>query len=397
MKYFKAVFKIIKIVFDNAISVPLIILSWLVPKKRGLVVLTSSDGLKFKDNPKYLYLYLLNNNIFTPCWSAAGRTLYKELKEKGMPVSYIYSIKHFLLALRAEFIVCDDTRNAALYDSLFWFLGRFKNILLWHGTGFKNIGLLDDKYIRRDNFLRSILTFFIQKNRYKRYHLITAGSEIDRERKVECFKNSNVYITGSPRNDLFFAGGNRGNDLKKSHGIEKYNKIILYAPTYRENNLFSLFTDAFWKSLQNLFEDRNYVFLIKKHSYDKSLKVPRFDNIMDITFDVRDVQEILFSADILISDYSSIVTDFALTGKPVIFYTCDFEEYTENCRGFYFDLEEVLPGPFAENENILLEYITDLNWFYDKEYQGRYQKFIDNFHTYRDGLSSERIVKLLKD
>ena len=71
--------------------------------------------------------------------------------------------------------------------------------------------------------------------------------------------------------------------------------------------------------------------------------------------------------DLLISDYSGIITDFVITDKPVILYMYDFQLYLENCRSMYFDLEEILPKPFVFKEEDLLEKIINSDWTKDKK------------------------------
>jgi len=385
-----------EIIISNIISAPLILLSWIVPKKKGLILFTSSDGSMFKDNPKYLFLYIFYNvKNLEPYWVSKSIKLCEELKNKNIPFTYVYSFLHFFKTLRAEYIVCDDTHNAVLYDSFFWFYGRFNNVLLWHGTGFKKIGLLDDKYLRKNNYFKKSITYFIQKRRYMSYCLISACSEMDRKRKMECFQNKNVFITGSPRNDLFFNKQLEENDIKKDLNLEQYDKVILYAPTYRENNQFNPFSDQFWMKMEKFLINKNYVFLVKKHSYDRSLKIPSCANIFDISSKISDVQEILGIADILISDYSSIVTDYALTDKPIIFYTYDYDQYLKSCRSFYFSMDEILPGPFVKNEDEILRFLDSLDWFYEKNYRNRFNSFKDFFYEFKDSESSQRVANLL--
>ena len=111
---------IFKIIFNNLLCFHLILLSWIIPKRRGLVLLSSSDGYNFRDNPKYLYQYLLNikSELF-PYWVTSNKNLFIKFKESNRPVLKIYSLKLFIYILKAEFIVCDDTKNPILLDSLF--------------------------------------------------------------------------------------------------------------------------------------------------------------------------------------------------------------------------------------------------------------------------------------
>lgn len=103
------------------------------------------------------------------------------------------------------------------------------------------------------------------------------------------------------------------------------------------------------------------------------------------------------STDILITDYSSIVTDFILTERPIIFYFFDYEDYINHSRKFYYDLLSILPGPFAYDEWELYNLLLNIDWFQDPNYIKRYQAFINMFHEYKDGRSCLRLNKKLQE
>jgi len=393
----KLIKKISEEIINNLITIPLVLLSWVAPKKRGLFLLTSSDGNKFKDNPKYFYLYLLKNkeNI-NPYWATKNKKLYQELKKQKMPVTYLYSLNHFILTLKAEFIICDNTTNGILYDSLFWHLGKFKNIQLWHGTILKKIGLLDDKYSRKNKQLKHRLSYFIQKGRYKSYKLIIASDKYTQYIMKKVFLNENVSITGYPRNDIFY---NRKLCFKKNKNdldFDKYKKIILYAPTYRDKPTeIDPLPDIFLEKLNAFLQKNNYIFLIKKHPFDKTLKtIKHLSNIKDVSEKLNDIQELLINTDILITDYSSVFFDFVLTNKPIIYYPYDYDKYLKICRGMRYNYYKELPGPFVKNKNELIDLIKNAHkWFKEKKYQRNYNTFKNKFNLYQDGKSCERLLR----
>jgi CDP-glycerol glycerophosphotransferase (TagB/SpsB family) len=388
----------IKIFFlGNIMSLFIVPLSWVIPKKTGSIMITSGDGYNFKDNPKYLYLHLLKNQRekFEPYWVTYSKELFNELTAKDCPVVKVFSLKHIRLLLMAEFIICDDTKNPVLFDSLFWPYGNFKNILTWHGVGFKKIGLLGDKYYKQNDKLRK-LKYFLQKEKYRKYSAILASSEYDKQRKILCFKNKNVFITGMPRNEVLIDSSRFREKLKKKYSLENYSKIIVYAPTYREGYFIEPFSEAFYKDLNSYCKRKNMIFLCKKHSKDKDFKLPsNFDHIKDLSLEFEDVQELLLISDLLISDYSSISTDFLLIGNPVIFYIHDIEEYKQNSRNFSCRLEEMLPGPFATTEKQVLDLTKREDWFNNVNYMDNYERSKKLFHQFEDGKASERIVNMI--
>ncbi len=387
--------KVFSFIFSNIFTLSIVVLSYIIPKKKGLLLFSTTDGLYFKDNSKYLYMHILENNKeFSPVWATKSRDLYSSLNDAGLPAVYIYSLKHFVMVLRAHVIITDDTGNPIFLDTLVWFPGRFNCLLTWHGTGFKNIGLMDDKYSRQSYSFRKIL-FYMREKIYRKYFFVIATSVKDRERKVLCFRNNNVFVTGAPRNDLFFNSGISGS-FKKKFNLDQYSKIILYAPTFRENNHFTPFSMNFFGELQNYLEKTNSIFVVKKHKYDKALQIPSgFNNIIDMSDQSLDVQELLSVSDILISDYSGIVSDYVLTERPIIFYIYDYDEYLKSCRTFTYNLKETLPGPFVTHEEYLLKYISNTEWFTDPQYQKKFQDFRNTFQKYSDGASSRRVVDML--
>ena len=108
-----------------------------------------------------------------------------------------------------------------------------------------------------------------------------------------------------------------------------------------------------------------------------------------------DAQDVFCETDILIVDYSSIMFDFALMAKPIIFYPFDYKNYVKTV-GFLCNYYQDFPGPFAKDENKLFDLIKKIDvWFNNKEYQKKYKKFNDKFNYYQDGNSSKRLYKYL--
>ena len=260
-------------------------------------------------------------------------------------------------------------------------------IQLWHGTGFKNIGLLNDLNINNDNVINTL------KKNYSKYKLVVATSVSDRERKVESFGVKNVVITGSPRNDIFFDFSITADTIKSKNNLNKYNEIISYTPTFRDFETFAPFSNRFWEKLNEYLILNNTLFIVKKHPWDEYLSIPNcYSNIKDMSNIFIDVQELLLITDILISDYSGIMTDFALTNKPIICFMYDWEEYANTCRTSYYDLSSILPKPFVYQEEELLDRIMSRKWLKEDQYIKSYDSFRNMFHKYLDNSSCKRVM-----
>jgi len=361
----------------------LLSLSTIIPKKKGYwVFLPGRYQSQFTGNLKYFFLYIhQSNQKIHPLWVTNNEDVFLQLEQRSVPVKK-YKVLPFWQILFAEYIFID---NIHVYLSG----GKFRFIQLWHGTGFKNIVDLRSKWKNSSSKKKDQL-----QRHLSQYILVLATSHSEKIRREEAFTSRKVVITGAPRNDIFYDNRLNRIEYKEKMGLHQFSKVILYAPTFREDAVFTPFSSSFWERLNEWASSSNSVFAIKKHPRESALNIPNtLSHIRDLTSQVTDVQELLVVTDILVSDYSSIVTDFVLTRRPVIFYFVDYEEYQKNSRTFYYDLHATFPGPFAYNESDLLELITDLSWFQAQSYQEKYSSFINTFHMYNDGNSSSRLLQ----
>ena len=134
-----------------------------------------------------------------------------------------------------------------------------------HGTDFKNIALLTE---HTPNYIR------ILKKQVNQFRFVVGNSKADAIRKNGSFEVENAIVTGSPRNDVFFEGKDYFNILREKHNIKNYNRVILYAPTFRDSETIPPFSDNFWRRLNDSLIKNNEIFIVKKHPWDKFLKVP---------------------------------------------------------------------------------------------------------------------------
>jgi len=361
--------------------------SYLVPKDRDLLVFTSSDGTKFRGNPKYLYKYFLGKKKVV--WITRSRDLDLALKGKGLVSAHTYSLEGMKATLRAGWIVVDDSFRGPFATGLLSILGRFRILQTWHGAGLKTSGLLDP------NMFKNALSGFTTQIWIRSFDVILATSQMNAEFLRKEFRSDRIAVTGYPRNDCLFDRNLIDVDFKKSFSLDRFSNIILYAPTFRDSQQFCPFSEEFLHELNEWLTSKNYILIVKRHPYDRVRMEIKLSNIVDLSDEIEDVQEILCDVDVLITDYSSIATDFVLLDRPVIFYLCDHEEYLKTCRPLLADIDEGLPGPFAFTEEELLALLKDLRWFSDPLYKKRYYEFRDRFHHFVDGNSCRRVEELL--
>jgi CDP-glycerol glycerophosphotransferase len=121
---------------------------------------------------------------------------------------------------------------------------------------------------------------------------------------------------------------------------------------------------------------------------------PGSEFVLDVS-DHPDIAELYLAADVLVSDYSSAVYDFAVTGKPILLFAPDLDRYRDAVRGMYFDYEDWAPGPVSSTQEELVAGLADLAQV-ESDWKQRYQDFVQQFCPHEDGHASERVVERLR-
>lgn len=355
------------------------IFSYIIPKKKGLILFYPAFGPHHYDgNLKPLFEYL-SPRLPDGCeavWISRSPEVVRKIEGKGLRAIRRFG-RPLSTLLRAELIILD--KNEPRLG-----LGRFRMVQTWHGTGFKRIALETPgiSATRRKAF----------RWHFRHYELIVANCLEDQQRKARCFDNNNVKILGSPRNDMLVRGEPDSQALRAQLQVPADQHIISYCPTFRDSGVAVPFTQQGWQRLNAAVAASGSVLLVKTHGFDKAVRVPSgLSHIRNITRDVEDVMQLLAITDLLITDYSSIATDYALTGKPMLFYTYDTNDYQSRGARLLYNLFETLPGPFIAEEAALCAHIQDQSWFNDFAYQARYQAFRTRFHHFLDDGSTQRV------
>ncbi len=202
---------------------------------------------------------------------------------------------------------------------------------------------------------------------------------------------------GYPRNDaLSHVDPDEIRSLKVRLGIPPDKRVVLYAPTWRDDQHSS----ALGYTLQLPLDfDRlraelggEYVILFRAHylignAFDFE-KYAGF--VMDVS-DVSDINELYLVSDTLVTDYSSVFFDYANLKRPIVFYMYDLDDYTDNMRGFYIDLAD-LPGPIVRTGDELAAAIRSADT-QDQRLAERYRRFNERFNYLDDGHASERVIQ----
>lgn len=237
---------------------------------------------------------------------------------------------------------------------------------------------------------------------HSNYDIVTVSSKEVVKYYAEAFKMSeeSVIPIGLPRADFFFNEEKQKKTKEKLY--EKYEylhdkKIILYAPTFRGSGKKRKKFDMkfnFNKFAENISDE--YIILLKLHPSVKSCDIVISDNLKHKVHNLSDynnINDLLIITDILIADYSSVIFEYSLLKKPIVFYAYDLEEYAAD-RDLYYKYEEFIPGPLAKNMEELITIINDNQYDLDK-----IERFSSKFFVEKDGNSSKRFVEqiLLKN
>ena len=379
-------------------------LSFLVPRSEKIWIFIGCRRDKerelFSDNSKYMFLYSAQNipDIRT-IWISGDNQLSKVIRGLGYKAYYIYSLQGVFYSLRAGYTFVD----AFVQFSNWKFCGRTKVIQLWHGKSMKKTAF-------ESPYSLPAASKFISPNLFRNYEYVIASSEYTGKMISTIFRipMEKVLITGLPRHDVMFKEikgseidsvpilGDKVKSLKKA-GI---NKIVFYAPTFRPDATNPLFKnlkrgiDKFQldlKMLNKLFEKNNSHLFIALHP-KFSLVDYGTDEFKNLTF-LRpgfDIYTTLSLFDALITDYSSVFSDFLLLNRPIIFLVYDLEKYKIE-MGLFDDFDEMTPGPKVfTNEQLVKEVEKVLNGV--DECKDRRLKVRKIFYKNLDGNSAQRVA-----
>ncbi|MGX7025479.1 CDP-glycerol glycerophosphotransferase family protein [Vagococcus hydrophili] len=346
------------------------------------VYFESFHGTQYSDNPKAIYESMVKEYPdYNLVWGV-NKGSEKPFRDEKVSYVYRFSFKWFLTMPRACAWVI-NTRTPK------WLPKNKQTIYIqtWHGTPLKKIGCDIPKVNIPGYTKESYDQSFAEES--SRWDYLVSPSSYTTEIFKKAFAYSGKLIeSGYPRNDLLVQATKEKaikNQLKEKLNIPLNKKVILYAPTWREkenrvNGKYEFTTDfPFDKMEEVLGEDT--LLLVRMHY----LVAQNFDfsdcnkKIIDVSSNY-DMSELLAISDLLITDYSSCMFDFAITNNPIVFFIPDQEEYDQELRGFYFKMEETMPGPLIENKEGLLATLND--------YQNGVSLKTDNYTKFKEKFTS---------
>ena len=363
-----------------------------LPINKKRVMFESFLGRNVSGNPKYLYEQMIKdgldnkydliwilNNIDEPI-NGSG----KKVKRKTLKYYYYMATSKYWIF------------NCRQADEI---IKRKENIYLqtWHGTPLKKLAMdMDNVNMAGQTDINEYKEKFYNNSRRWDYLLIQ--NDYSREIFKKAFAFNKTILNGYPANDILYTENNKKSidKIKDKLNIPKNKKIILYAPTWRDDNFYKkghyrmnieLDLDKMQKELGN-----EYIILLRMHYLiTNNINIEKYKGFVYDYSQGYDIQELYLVSDILITDYSSVMFDYSNLNRPIIFFTYDIEQYRDALRGFYFDFEEEAPGPLVvDTEGVIecLKSIDDIN----KQYENKKERFYNKFCHIDDGNKAKEIL-----
>ena len=295
----------------------------------------------------------------------------------------------------AEYIfLCDASRVVSCIHP------RWETVItqLWHGCGaFKKFGMSTAELI-----------FGGSRKEYEKYpyyknldYVTVSSPEVAwaYEEAMALKKNSGqIQPIGISRTDVFFREeflDRARQKLQDEFPQAREKKVLLYAPTFRGNVSSAQAPDALDIAMMAEQLGDDYILLIKHHPVIKNRpEIP--ESARTFAFDVTDdmeIEELLCTCDLCISDYSSLIFEYSLFERPLVFFAYDLEEYGD-WRGFYYDYDELTPGPVVRTTQEVVQYIKETEKGFDPEI---IRAFRNKFMSACDGHATDRLIELVTE
>lgn len=358
------------------------------PVMEDVVLFESFFGKSYSDSPKYIFekLNQMYPGKYRCVWIIDKKTKLpypaKQIKR--------FSFAYFKYLARSKYIVFNSRQPKT-------FIKRKGNVFLqtWHGTPLKKLVFDMEEVVSASPMYKK--TFYIQSRSWDYLVAANAFSE-------EVFKRAFVFDKpmlkfGYPRNDILHADNKEqiAADIRKRLGIPEDKKVILYAPTWRDDEYyesgkykFDLKLDL--KYMKEKLSDEYAVILRTHYFIADNIDVTGLEGFVFNLSKYDDIAELYLISDILITDYSSVFFDYANLKRPMLFFTYDLDKYRDVLRGFYIDMEKELPGPLLFTTEEIVEAILDIRTV-NGRYAQIYDEFYERFCGWEDGHASENCIK----
>ncbi|MBK3495599.1 CDP-glycerol:glycerophosphate glycerophosphotransferase [Viridibacillus sp. YIM B01967] len=358
------------------------------PLKEKTIVFESFLGKNYADSPRYIYEYMVENYPeyeFVWSFNETNHDLPGNAKQvKRLSLTYYYymaTAKYWVSNMRQPLHLQKREGNVFLQT--------------WHGTPLKKLVFdMNEVYSANPKYKQQ----FYEQSRLWDY--LIASNPYSSDIFKSAFKFDKVMLEdGYPRNDTLYINNNSDyiTKMKTKLNIPLDKKVILYAPTWRDDEFyepgkyrFNLKFDL--NKLKEKLGDE-YVILLRMHYFiADDLNIEGYEDFVYNMSTYEDIADLYLISDILITDYSSVFFDYSNLRRPILFYTYDLEKYRDQLRGFYIDIESEVPGPLVKTTDEIIEAVLNID-VVTEDYKEKYDAFYDKICSWESGNASEKIVK----
>lgn len=367
----------------------------ILPIQKDIIVFESNMGRNYTGNPRCIYEEMVRSGLDKKyrCYIMLD-DVTTEVPGSAKKVRRTRTQYFFIMGI-AGILVCDSRqpkyiikRNGAQF------------IQTWHGTPLKKLALdMDSVNMGGETDIEKYKKNFYENTRTWDYLISQNHFSTEVFRRAFAFDKTMLEI-GYPRNDILFRCNNTESilELKRKMGLPEDKKILLYAPTWRDNEYYSKGAYKFNSAMDfDLLREKlgnEYVCIVKYHYLVKENIDWSSYNGFVYKFDMcEDIAELYLVADMMITDYSSVMFDYSVLKRPMFFFAYDLDDYKDNLRGFYFDFIEEAPGPIKRTTEDLIKSIENYN---TEEYRNKYEAFHNKYNHADDGNASKKVIQLIE-
>jgi len=363
-----------------------------LPKNQKLIIFESFLGKQFSDNPRAIYEYIQENlPEYKMYWSVERKSIHHF---NDLDVQYVrrFSLKWIYLMNRAKYWITNSRLPL-------WIPKPTKTIYVqtWHGTPLKKLGVDIEEILmpgtNTEQYKRNFVTeakkwnYLISPNSYSTA-IFRRAFQFDKQ----------IIQSGYPRNDLLV---NQNNPvtierIKKAANLPDNKRIILYAPTWRDNAYYGIGRYKFDIKMDlKLMQEqlgKQYIVLLRLHYLiAENIDLSPYKGFIYDFSNYEDIRDLYLISDILVTDYSSVFFDYAILERPIIFYVYDIEEYRNEIRGFYFDFENQAPGPLVKTTEELVKEVKKIAK--GNVNSNLLSEFRKKYCQTEDGMASKKVVE----
>ncbi len=357
------------------------------------VLFESFLGRNCSGNPKYIYEQMIKDGLdkeYKLIWIL--NDLSEEISGNGKKVKR-KSLMYYYHMATSKYWVFNCRQGNEIKK-------RKENVYLqtWHGTPLKKLGMdMDNVSMAGQNNIISYKDTLYKNTR--RWDYLLSQNDYSTEIFRRCFAfDKKMLDYGYPANDILYNENTpeKINSIKDKFNLPKDKKVILYAPTWRDNNFmkkghYKMDIELDLKKMQEELGNE-YIILLRMHYLImNSINIEDYKGFVYDFSQGFDIQELYLISDVLITDYSSVMFDYSNLNRQVIFFAYDIEDYRDSLRGFYFDFENEAPGPIDRTTDEVIYSLTHLDEVYEK-YKDKKDAFYNKFCHIDNGTAAVKVI-----